>query len=353
LRVASPLDIRGWVTQRDADGVYEKLCHRIDTLEAVGKPGAALFVQGGRQLATRALAMLGRTEEFRKLTCDEEDQLIRGGVADMIATYWAQHEYRRGRLLPPIMISGGPWDILPDRIHILDLSPDQIRQAAPKRTVFAQWSAAQRKLRQIDTLPLLLGAAHGIIERFGPWAVFNPVVLTALFYSLLVGQYAPTRPGADDATAAADSLLDAFRPNLSRRLSRTPDQLTGIQQDFSELLTRARQLKELQQAQHRRRALLAKARDWFGARVDDRDLRRWEPMTATAIAMEVLKSQRGRSAKALRDLRRLAERADDIATAWQRFLEHLKTRPKEDQRRIMGALSPLASPRPPESLQSK
>src|SRR5215468_7070221 len=97
LRVASPLDIRAWVTEPDAAGVYEELCHRIDTLEAVGKPGAALFVQGGPQLATTTLAMHGRTEEFRELTHDEKDLLIRSGVANMIAAYWARHEYRRGR----------------------------------------------------------------------------------------------------------------------------------------------------------------------------------------------------------------------------------------------------------------
>ena len=351
-RVASPLDIRNWVTEHAAEEVYEELCRRIDALDAVGKPWAEGFVQGGRHLATTTLALLGRAEELPSLTPDEEGMAIRAGTANIVATYWAQHEYRRGMLLPPIMISGGPWDSLPDRIHVLDLSPDQIRRAAPKPAAPAQWAAAQRKLGEADTLPLLLGAAHGMIERFGPWAIFNPVVLAALFYWLLFAQYAPTKPEAEYAADAADSLLDAFRPNLSRRLSRTPDRLTGIQQEFSELLARARQLKELQQSQHPGRALLARAREWFGARVDGRDLRRWELMTATPIAMDVLKSQRGLSARALRDLRRLADDAEEIAAAWQRFLEYLKTRSEQDQRRITGALPLLASPRPPQSSQS-
>jgi len=353
-RVAAPLEIRKWVTEAGADGVHEELCRRIDALDAVGKPWAEVFVPGGRQLVTTTLAMLGRTEELRTLTPEEEGMVIRGGAANIVATYWAQHEYRRGILLPPIMISGVPWDTLPDHIHVLDLSPDRIRQAAPRKATITQLTAAQRKLDEADTLPLLLGAAHGIIRRFGPWAVFNPIVLTALFQWLIVAQYSATKAEAEYAAGGADALLDALRPNLSRRLWRTPDRLASIQKAFGELLARAEQLEALRQSQPRRRALLAKARDWFGARVDHGDLRRWERMTATAIAMDVLRSQRGNiSEKALRDLRRLGDKQEDIAAEWQTFFDHLKTLPQQDQRRVVGALPPFASPRPPQSSESK
>jgi len=50
----------------------------------------------------------------------------------------------------------------------------------------------------------------------------------------------------------------------------------------------------------------------------------------------------------LRDHRRLADRVEGIDTAWKEFFAHLRTLPEQDQRRITGALAPLASPRPPK-----
>jgi hypothetical protein len=160
------------------------------------------------------------------------------------------------------MISGVPWDPLPDHVHVFDLTPGQIRQSAPNTAAIRQWRRAQRELSEEDILPLLHGASHAIIRRFGPRAVFNPVVQAALFYWLTFAQYASTKTEAEYAAFGADALLDAFRANLSRRVERTPTRLASIQKTFAELLTRARTFKTLQESQHGQAALLAKAR-WF------------------------------------------------------------------------------------------
>ncbi len=50
VRVASTVDIRGWVDEdeRDAEDIYKELCRRIDALDAVGKRCGDLLIQGGR-----------------------------------------------------------------------------------------------------------------------------------------------------------------------------------------------------------------------------------------------------------------------------------------------------------------
>src|SRR5262249_10112762 len=152
-----------------------------------------------------------------------------------------------------------------------------------------------RALDNADRLHLLLGAAHDSIVTLGPWAVFDRVVLTALFYWLLFPQYAPGKSKADYAARAADALLDALRPDRSRHMSRTPEQLTSVPQAFEEWLPRAQELAQLLHTGQSPRAALAKARDWFGARVDSRDLARWKTMTPLMIVIDNLKTQRGLS----------------------------------------------------------
>jgi len=334
----------------DPEDVYKELCRRIAALDAVGRPAKKFFVHSASQLALATLTMLGREQEFRELNPDEEAVLVRAAAANIVAAYWGAREHRRGILLPKIMIRGVPWDTLPTHIHVLDLSPEQIRQATPEPSEVAQYAKAQQHIGEGETMAFLHGAARNVIEQLGPWAVFDPVVLTPLFYWLVYAQHAPSKEDARRAAAAADSLLDALRPDLSRHVSRTSEKLT---RSSDEALGRARQLRELLHGPLPLPAIRAKARDWFGARVDDRDLRRWKSMTDADIAADLLRSETGLSKKAVRDLRRLAGQAEAVSTAWQEFGEHLKTRPEPDQRRVLGALPPLISPRPPQSSKKK
>lgn len=240
---------------------------------------------------------------------------------------------------------------------MLDLSLEQIRQATPKpseaRKAEALQSVGLQNIGEADMLPLAFGAAHNAIERLGPWALLSPVVLTPLIYLLLFAQSAPTKVEASAGADAANSLLDALRPDLSRHMSRTPHQLTSLHATFGEYFNRARHIKELLRDRRPLHVIRARARDWFGPRLDERDLRQWERMTATQIATEALRSQMNLSAKALRDLRGLADKAGEIAAEWEKFLEHLKTRSEQDRSRITDALPTLVSPRPPQNPEVK
>jgi len=137
-----------------------------------------------------------------------------------------------------------------------------------------------------------------MIDRFGPLALFSPVVIAAIVSCLMSAQYAPTKNAAEDGARAADVLLDALRADLSRRLVRSSDRLDATRRTFERLLTHARALKELLQSDRPPRVVLAKAKDWFGARIDYCELRRWERKTPTAIAMEVLAGRLGIGQKA-------------------------------------------------------
>jgi len=352
IRVASPLDIRKWIL--DEEDVYEGLCRRIEALEAVAEPLAKLFVRFGIALGTTTLDMLGRTKEVRILTEEEEGVLARASAANLVAAYWRQHEYRRGVRFPPIMIAGAPWDTLPDHIHVLDLSPEEILKAAPTKEIVAQLSRVRSPRDQSESLHLLLGVADGIIRQFGPWAlVMNPVVVITLFHWLVLAKFAPTKAQAKYAASCADALLDALRPDLSRRVVRTPNHLANAPEDSEELLANARKLKVLQRQHAFPRAILSKAKKWFGARVDGRDLRRWGRMTAAQIVTDVLGGEKPKTKKTLRDYSRLADRAGYIAEAWQTFRTDLESRPPQDQRRITGALQPLVSPHNPRDPRSK
>jgi hypothetical protein len=119
------------------------------------------------------------------------------------------------------------------------------------------------------------------------------------------------------------------------------------------LLTRARELKSLLRSHRPPSVILARAKDWFGARTDYRDLRRWERKSDTAIAMEILAGRLGIGLKALRDQRRLADKAQDIAEAWQTFVDYLKTRSDVEQRRIAEALAVSAQAQQGSSSKSQ
>jgi len=181
----------------------------------------------------------------------------------------------------------------------------------------------------------------------------NPVVVITLFHWLVLAKFAPTKAQAKYAASCADALLDALRPDLSRRVVRTPNHLANAPEDSEELLANARKLKVLQRQHAFPRAILSKAKKWFGARVDGRDLRRWGRRTAAQIVTDVLGGEKPKTKKTLRDYSRLADRAGYIAEAWQTFRTDLESRPPQDQRRITGALQPLVSPHNPRDPRSK
>jgi hypothetical protein len=352
-RVAAPLDIRGWVTEFSTEAeIYEELDRRIRALQHVGEASADVFLEGTSRLVSATLRLLGRGSEAREFTPDERALLIRAIGADIAAGYWTQREYRRGVLLPPIMTAGVPWDTLPDHIHVLDLSAQDIRAAASRTSSdVALLSSIQRQLTAVDDVPFLIGAAHRIIRQRGPWAVLNPIVPIALFHCLIAARYARDSEEAQHAARYADSLLDGLRPNLRQRRSRTPARLLDMQEQFRVLLDRSLQLKHLLDSGEPLRVTLAKSRDWFGARVDGRDLDRWRSMTADAIATELIRgAQRGRrgiSEKSLRDYRHLAYKAQEIDETWHGFITYLHQRPERERRHIETALPLISSPPAP------
>jgi hypothetical protein len=147
------------------------------------------------------------------------------------------------------------------------------------------------------------------------------------------------------AAEAADLLLDALRPNLSRRMTRTPYRLSELQKQIVEIHKAVIAIQDGLVASGPTRELLTRARRQFRAPITMDRLRRWQGMDPLTIARQLLARKVRRSDKALRDLLALAERLEEIDGDWTRFVTYVKTLPEDRQRQLVTAL-PLLVPMP-------
>ncbi len=357
-RTVSPLEVRAWVADQPPEAMYTELRHRIAALDAGIASHRETFLQTGRALFESVLKRMGwPAAALPELPQGAQRLVVRGAAANIVVGYWAEHEYRPGAFLPPIMIRGVPWDTFPHAIHLLDLDVDRISTALEHIQLLG--SADPSAVRQLSEAPhdalLLLGAAQSTIRTLGPLAVFDPGVHAALFTWLRTAHYAPTKEEAAVAAKAAAGLLDEFLPDLSRRMTRTPERLDEVQGVFKDLLKKVERVMHALRSQGPTTQVLSLARAELGPGIARRDLAGWRRREARAVALERLAHARRGSVKALTEQLRLAEKAAAIDEAWEEFLTHLQTLPDAQQQAILTALPPLvASPaKPPGSPTEK
>jgi hypothetical protein len=231
--------------------------------------------------------------------------MARHTVANLAAEYWRHHEYRPGVLLPAIQTLGMPWEVAQDRIHVLDLPPEAIRiaLAAAAKSTRPLRNARGRSLDNPATqFHFQVSAALATIRQLGPWALGSGLPLITLLRCLALAQYSPSREEALIAAEAADALLDALRPDLSRRMTRTPYHLSELRTRFVETHHIVLHMHHGLETVGPTPALLRRARQRFGAVVTMAKLRRWRHMDPLVIARQLVARDLGRSAKALRDL---------------------------------------------------
>ncbi len=345
-RTVSPLEVRAWVIEMPPEHIYTELLRRIDALETGITPHRDLFIRAGRMLVESALKRMGWPSALPDLPKEAEAMAVRGGAADIVARYWAEREYRSGHFLPPVMIRGGPWDTFPDAVHLLDLDADRIRQALLghiRGLEHLDPGALDKLSEEPSDALVLLGAATRLIHTLGPLAVFDRVVHVALYTWLMAAHYAPTKEAAEFGADAAAGLLDAFKPDLSRHVTRTPESLKELHGVFKDILEKADRVQQVLHAEGPTSRVLARARAELGPRISRSDLARWHRMGSRAIAIERLARVRHRSVKSTKEQLRLAEKSADIDEAWDEFLAYLRTLSEAQQQRIMSALPPLLS----------
>jgi len=342
----SPLEIRGWVMKLPPEEIHAEILHRIDALENGVKSYRDIFVRAGRLLTESALRRIGRPGPLPDLPAEAEDIAARGGAASIVATYWAEHEYRPGVFLPPVMSHGLPWDTFPDAIHVLDLDAGHIRTSLKHVPELKQLDAVtlERISKQPHDALFLLGAALRMVRARGPLAAFDGLVQVTLFIWLWSAHYAPTRKAAEFAADCAAELLDAFKPDLSRHMTRTPERLDELQRVFTETVEKVKRINHELRSEGLTKRVLALARNQIGPRIGRHDISRWQRMDTRTVATESLARERRISVKSLKEQLRLAEKAQAIDEAWDEFLVHLRTRPMAEQQRIQTALPPLFSP---------
>jgi len=244
LRTAHTLDIQGWVLELAPAEIYMKLVRRIEALDAAIRPYRDGLVQGSRVVAERLMGQLeGRVPPLDPLPPHADVAVARLIGANIVADYWAGRPYASRRCLPPIVTVGVPWAVWPDRVHFLDLSPELTRRALLRSRALADIDRATRAPAQLPPAPALLGASAMVFVRLlHSAAVLVPVFQQALYTLLVTAHYAPEKPEAEAAARMAGSLFHALLPDLSRHMTRRPDQLAQVRRAFEATLPKATRL---------------------------------------------------------------------------------------------------------------
>jgi hypothetical protein len=253
-------------------------------------------------------------------------------------------------LLPPIQTVGVPWEVPQDRIHVLDLPPQVIKAAvaAAKKPLKVAKASGPNLDDPITQFHVQVHAALATIRQLGPWALGSALPLLTLLRCLILARYSPSDDEAMVAAEAADVLLDALRPNLSRRMTRTPTRLTDLKKRIGEIHKAVIAIQDGLVASGPTRELFTRARRQFGATITMDHLRRWQGMDPLPIARQLLARRLRCSDKALRDLLALADRLEEIDGDWTRFVTYVNTLPEDRQRQLVTALPLLVPMREPE-----
>ncbi len=133
----------------------------------------------------------------------------------------------------------------------------------------------------------------------------------------------------------ASSVFAELLPDLSRHMTRGPDQLAQLAQMFQDTVRKVTRLQVALTAKGATPRLMALARKLLGLRVDRRELQRWAHDDARGIARDVLGGRLKKSRKTLQDQLRLAEQAHDIQESWNEFMTYFATLSEPQRRRAV------------------
>src|SRR5262249_31818889 len=179
---------------------------------------------------------------------------------------------------------------------------------------------------ELPPAPALLGACAMVFVRLlHSAAVLVPVFQQALYSLLVTAHYAPEKPQAETAARMAANLFHTLLPDLSRHMTRRPDQLAQVRRAFETILPKATRLHAALATAGLTPAAVSLARALFGARVSRKDVTRWVGQPARELALAALAAQRHKTRKTLQDQLRLWEKADGVRESWQEFVRYWAT----------------------------
>ncbi len=256
--------------------------------------------------------------------------------ANIVADYWADRPYASRLCLPPIVTIGVPWAVWPDRVHVLDLSPELTRRALLRSRALADLDRATRVPAALPPAPTLLGASAIVFVRLAhSAAVLVPAFQQALYSLLVTAHYAPEKPEAEAAARMAASLFHALLPDLSRHMTRRPDQLAHVRRAFEATLPKATRLHAALATDGVTSLGVSLARALFGARVSSKDVTRWVGCSVRDLALAALAARLHKSRKTLQDQLRLWEKADGVRESWQEFVGYWATLSEAERHRAL------------------
>jgi hypothetical protein len=242
-----------------------------------------------------------------------------------VARFWWEHPLR-GKYLPGIATRGTPWDLLPDEIHVLDLSPDLSARALRETHFLRDLSAlatpdagAGDRAPQMSISDQLVRAAIHEIHIGRAEAFFNPLVVFVTYELLKTAHYSANVHERQHALDRVVEVFAAFEPDLSQHLSRRAEQLVPRLQAYEALQAALDPLLGDLRRHGPTRALLAQFRLRVHHRVTMTDLKRWQQGSASTIALARVARQSRLSPKTLADQLTLARKVRDIEQAWGKY----------------------------------
>ncbi len=349
-RIEHPLTIRSWVKDLEPEEIHRELLARVEAFDASIAPARDVIIRHEQLATERVLRQLGLEELVPKVLAvlDDPSGPPRLYAMILVANYYRAHPHVGGGYLPPIALGGDPSAPPPDMIHVFDLPIDHIRRAVtarrpdPKQTDALLLKLTRDSSRDAEFLAVL-GAQAIRVQGLG--AIFNPVFQAALFANLARAHFGASVAEARQSAVLATEMFDMFLPDLSRHMSRRPDQLLELKTRWRHDQRAAHELLGALRSEGVSSKTRALAREQFGRRITIQDLKRWarEAPTADSIADELMRRERRISPKTLRDYRRLWGQAEAIDEAWREFGEYFNQLSLEEQRRIVPVTQPLDS----------
>ena len=328
-RTHHPLDIRSWVVGKDPEDIRQTLAERNETIETA--------LEAYQDTVTRLAKIFGAfAAELltgRPSAPLSPDRLVHGRrllAFHQVRSYYRQNPYR-GKFLPRIADRGGPWDVLPDEIHILDLPSDVIRtglqNAGPILASMERVFEAEldHEPKPSGVTPRLIVAAlvdEIYAERAMAW--WNPFVQVGILELLKTAHYSADLEERRQAADWLNEVFHAFMPDLTQHLERRDDVLMERLQQYEAKHAKVESVhRELKTLRRVTPALLARARQDIDPRLRKVELAAWIRKTASDVTLALLAPQFKITSATLSDQLTQARKARKIQDAWSVIRDEL------------------------------
>jgi hypothetical protein len=339
-RTDSALEHRKWVTDyRKPEAIADELVSRVKVLDDLIAPYLLSLRGAFEEFSETVLAEADAERTRRSLPLVAAKIFGRTLVAGLIALYWRENPYRRGRYLPRIAHRGNPWEPLPpDAIHVLDL---------PKERLRAAWRRGEKG--RLETLIdgrmdfITMWEVQGVVnaQLDGAWAWRNLFFIEGAFYLHYTAAYHADKRLRRRAADALDRILYELLPRLSRYRVRTAGGLERTREVYGQAVDLLKRLNEAPTASK----LLREATS-FDRHITRARLERYRGGDVRRLARKLTAKRLGLSLRTVRSHSDIFDLAEDIQEVWAEVTDYLRDCPQHPLNSLL-PVPPSVAPPPP------